>query len=44
MGAQPAAAPRVASVTEVTLALQSLVAGRFSDVLVRGQVTNARKV
>ena len=44
MGAANAESPKIATVTELTLALQSLVTGRFSDVLVRGEVTNLRRV
>ncbi len=39
----PAPAPRVVTVSEVTLALQGLVAGAFGDVWVRGEVTGLRK-
>lgn len=36
--------PRIATVTELTLALQGVVATEFEDVLVRGEVTNLRRV
>ncbi len=36
--------PRVRTVTELTLELQGVVADRFDDVLVRGEITNLRRV
>jgi len=44
MALVPASAPQVRSVTELTLALQGLVSDAFDDVLVRGEVTNLRRV
>jgi len=44
MAAVPASSPQVRSVTELTLALQGLVSDAFDDVLVRGEVTNLRRV
>ena len=39
-----AASPRIRTVTELTLELQGVVAERFDDVFVRGEVTNLRRV
>ena len=43
-GALPVPDSRVRTVTELTLALQGLVAEAFEDVWVRGEVTNLRRV
>ncbi len=40
----PAATPNVSTVTEVTLAIQGVLGGRFSDVWVKGEISGARKV
>lgn len=42
--ALPVPLPKVSTVTEVTLAIQELVAGAFSDVWVKGEISGARKV
>jgi exodeoxyribonuclease VII large subunit len=46
MTAQPQPVPHaeVATVTELTLAIQGLLAGRFDDVWVRGEVSGCRRV
>jgi exodeoxyribonuclease VII large subunit len=41
---EPAAAARVRTVSDLTRALRGLVGGAFSDVWVRGEVTNCRRV
>lgn len=40
----PERSPRIRTVTELTLELQGVVAARFDDVLVRGEITNLRRV
>ncbi len=42
--ASAASSPRIRTVTELTLELQGVVAERFDDVLVRGEITNLRRV
>jgi exodeoxyribonuclease VII large subunit len=41
---EPVPAAKVATVTELTLAIQGLLSGRFHDVWVRGEVSGCRRV